>query len=64
MCVCLAAPVYVKFQQEQTVVYPAAGVYQIPILRLGDLSLNSYVRIVSVNMTTSGIAAIPEVHYR
>ncbi len=59
-----AAPVFIKFQHEQTVLYPTAGIVNLPVLRVGSTGLTSYFFLKSYNRTTAGIPALPDVHYR
>lgn len=44
-------------------VYPTAGVLEVPLLRIGSTALNSYVRVVVTNLTVAKIPAIPGVHF-
>lgn len=54
---------YVKFQQKQTVLYPTAGIVDIPVDRVGSVGLTTYFFVKTVNRTTAGIVALPGVHY-
>lgn len=55
---------YTKFDEATIVLYPTAGVIDVPLSREGSTALNTYVRVMSRNNTNAGISAIPGVHYR